>query len=73
MPKFTVLCRQDAYVDFTAEVEAETPQEAARLARSAPGKHNWLQRSVSGFDAALYVALDEAGQEIGGTECGKCA
>lgn len=73
MPKFIVLCRQDAYVDYTAEVEADTAEDAAWIANSAPWDQKWTQQSVSEFDAALYVALDDAGNEIDGTQCGKCA
>ena len=73
MPKFTVLCRQDAYVDYTTEVEAETAEEAAWKANRAPWEHKWREQGVSEFDGALYVAIDAEGNEIEGTECGKCA
>ena len=73
MPKFTVLCRQDAYIDYVATVEADTAEDAAWAANSVPWDYKWERRGESEFDAALYVTLDEDGDEIAGTECGKCA
>jgi hypothetical protein len=73
MPKFAVLRRQDAYVDYVAEVEADTAESAAWLANTAPWDHKWEPQGVTAFDAALYVALDADGGEIAGTECGRCA
>ena len=32
MPKFTVLSRKDAFVDYVTEVEAETPEQAVDIA-----------------------------------------
>ena len=32
MPKFTVLCRVDAFIDYVTEVEANDAEEAAQLA-----------------------------------------
>lgn len=32
MPKFTILSRGDAYVDYTTEVEADSVEEAVDLA-----------------------------------------
>jgi hypothetical protein len=73
MPKFTVLCRQDAYIDYVATIEADTAEAAAWAANEAPGDYKWRRQGEAEFDAALYVALDEDGSEIAGTECGKCA
>ncbi len=73
MPKFTVLRRQDAYVDYTAEVEAETAEDAAWIANESFDRFRWEKQGVAEFDAALFVTLDEDGEEIEGTECGKCA
>ena len=36
MPKFTVLCRVDAYVDYVAQVQARERQQAALLADAEP-------------------------------------
>lgn len=73
MPKFEVLCRRDAFVDYVAEIEADTPEEAADAANLAPWDHKWEERGVVEFDAALFVALDADGNEIEGTETGKLA
>lgn len=73
MPKFQVLCRVDAFADYVAEVEAETPEEAAELAEWDHSAHKWKEQGVSEFDARLYVALDADGNEIEGTETGKLA
>lgn len=73
MPRFTVLCRQDAYVDYIARVDADTPEEAARTAYEDFEEQSWVKRDVVEFDAALFVTLDDDGREIVGTECGKCA
>jgi hypothetical protein len=73
MPKFQVLCRRDAYVDYVAVVEAENAEDAAWAANSAPWDHKWKRQGLSEFDACLYVALDDKGNEVAGTECGKCA
>ena len=73
MPKFKVLRRQDAYVDYVAEVEADTAEEAADLASSSPWDFQWEEQGVVEFDAGLFVALDADGNEIEGTEAGKLA
>jgi len=73
MPRFHVLCRRDAFADYVAEIEADTPEEAADAANSAPWDHEWEERGVVEFDAALFVALDADGNEIEGTETGKLA
>lgn len=73
MPKFQVLCRRDAFVDYVAEIEADTPEEAAELANSPFSNPKWEERGVVEFDACLYVALDADGNEIEGTETGKLA
>lgn len=73
MPKFTVLCRQDAYIDYTAEIEARDAEEAAWLANGSHLDYKWVRQGESEFDDALYVTLDAEGNEIVGSECGKCA
>lgn len=69
MPKFTVLSRKDAFVDYTTEVEAADAEAAVALVDQGSG-FTWEERGVVEFDARLLVALDEDGQEIEGTERG---
>lgn len=71
MPVFTVLSRVDAYVDYTAEVEADTPEEAADLAYDGDPSVVWEQCGVVEFDARHVVALDDDGEEIDSTARGK--
>jgi hypothetical protein len=37
MPKFTILSRKDAFVDYLAEVEAETPEAGEEIEKTARG------------------------------------
>jgi hypothetical protein len=64
MPMFTVLCRVDAYVDYTARVEADDAEQAADLACDSPGDYIWEERGAVEFDACGYVALDAKDEEI---------
>jgi len=73
MPKYEVLCRRDAFVDYVAEIEADTPEEASKLANSPFSDLEWEERGIVEFDAALFVTLDADGNEIEGTETGKLA
>ncbi len=70
MPKFAVLCRVDAYVDYVAEVEADDAEAAAYLAKEADGDLKWEARGVVEFDSRGYVALDADGDEIEDSRCG---
>jgi hypothetical protein len=70
MPKFQVLRRVDAYVDYIAEVEADSPEEAARRANDEEELFEWRDRSVAEFDARLFVTIDDEGDEIESTQCG---
>lgn len=70
MPKFQVLRRVDAFVDYIADVDADSPQEAAQKASDREESYVWKDRSVAEFDARLFVALDDDGDEIEGTQCG---
>lgn len=71
MPKFEVLSRVDAFVDYLAEVEAETPEQAVELAYfGAPGIV-WEHYGVVEFDARRVVALDEDGLAIESTARGR--
>lgn len=73
MPTFPVLCRVDAYVDYLAEVEADSAEDAALIARGSPSDFKWTRQGEAEFDAALYVTLDDKGSEIDGTQCGDLA
>jgi hypothetical protein len=71
VPKFNLLCRVDAYVDYVAEVEADDAEEAAQLAnQDFSGRYTWEQHGTQEFDARLYITLDENGDEIDGTQAG---
>jgi hypothetical protein len=70
MPTFSVLCRIDAYADYVAEVEADSAEEAAELARENHGKYTWALEQVAAFDARFYVTLDADGNEIDATHVG---
>jgi exonuclease VII large subunit len=70
MPKFQVLRRVDAYVDYVAEVEADNPTEAAELASDDESAYEWQSQGEVEFDARLFVALDKDGREIDGTQQG---
>lgn len=71
MPKFTILCRVDAYADYIAEVEAEFIEEAVDLAYDGDASVKWEERGVVEFDARRVVALDDNGEEIEETARGK--
>lgn len=70
MAKFTVLSRVDAFVDYVAEVEAETAQEAVDLAYGGSVQVAWAERGTVEFDACHFVALDARGEEIEATARG---
>ncbi len=71
MPKFTVLSRKDAFVDYLAEVEAETPEAAVDLAYGGGPGITWEPYGTVEFDARRVVALDDDGEEIESTARGK--
>ena len=70
MPTFQVLRRVDAFVDYVAEVEADTPAEAAELAQDNEDDYDWRERGECQFDARLFVTLDDKGSEIAATQVG---
>jgi hypothetical protein len=70
MPTFTVLRRVDAYVDYTAEVEATDAKQAALFARMSEDDYEWQDAGVAQFDARGYVTLDAEGNEIEATRSG---
>jgi hypothetical protein len=71
MPIFTVLSPVDAYVDYVAEVEADSAEEAVHLAYEGDPSVTWLERGVTEFDTRRVVALDDDGEEIEDTARGK--
>ena len=64
MPKFTILSRVDAYVDYTCVVEADDLEEAVDLAYDGDPSIKWTEQGVVEFDARHVVALDANGDEI---------
>lgn len=71
MPKFTILSRVDAYVDYTCEVRARTAEEAVDLVYGGHIEVKWKQGEVVEFDAVRMSAIDENGDDIDGYVCGK--
>lgn len=71
MPKFTVLSRVDAYVDYAAEIEAGSLEEAVDLAYDGDASIKWIEQGVVEFDARWVVALDLEGFEDGSYSRGK--
>lgn len=71
MPKFTILSRVDAYVDYTTEVEAKSLEEAVDLAYDGDASIKWKEQGVVEFDARHVVALDANGDEIESYSRGK--
>ena len=70
MPKFTVMSRKDAFVNYITEVEAETAEKAVEIAYEGGPEIVWEEYGVVEFDARQVVALDEDGFEIEGTARG---
>lgn len=70
MPRFKVLCRIDAFADYVAEVEADSPADAAQLAEENHSAYKWEHDGTHEFDARVYVTLDADGNEIESTQCG---
>ena len=70
MPSFKVLSRVDAFVDYVAEIEAKSVEEAVELAWRGGARIVWEPQGVVEFDARRIVALDDDGGEIEATERG---
>lgn len=68
MPIFKVLTRVDAFVDYIAEVDAASAEDAVELTHREDriGK----RVGVTEFDARRVVALDHQGKEIESTARG---
>lgn len=71
MPKFTVLSRVDAYVDYACEVEADSAEEAVDLVYDGDIKVDWKEGGVTEFDAVRMSAIDKDGNDIDGYTRGK--
>lgn len=70
MPKFTVRRLVDAWLTYTAEIEADDASEAAELARENDSTLDWSEEDVLTFDDRRFITLDAAGDEIASTEIG---
>lgn len=70
MPTCTVRCRIDAYVDYLAEVEADSPDEAAELANDDHAAYDWRPDGQQESDARIYLTLGANGDEIDATQVG---
>ncbi len=70
MAKFKVLRRVDAFVDYVAEVEASSAEEAAQRAEDNEERYDWEKVDVQHFDARLFVTLDQDGNELEHTQTG---
>ncbi|HEY3800375.1 MAG TPA: hypothetical protein VGL58_18650 [Caulobacteraceae bacterium] len=70
MPIFSVLCRVDAYADYVADVDAESAEAAATLARERHDDYKWVHDQTLEFDARYYVALDDEQTPIEATRTG---
>ena len=71
MPKFTVLSRVDAYVDYTCDVEADSAEEAVDLVYEGLVEVEWKHQGVVEFDADRMSAIDADGNDIDGYTRGK--
>lgn len=71
MPKFTILSRVDAYVDYTCQVTARTAEEAVDLVYGGHVEVKWKPGGVVEFDAVRMSAIDENGDDIDGYTRGK--
>lgn len=71
MPKFTILSRVDAYVDYTCEVRTRTAEEAVDLVYGGHIEVKWKPGGVVEFDAVRMSAIDANGDDIDGYVCGK--
>jgi hypothetical protein len=71
MPKFTILSRVDAYVDYTCQVTARTAEEAVDLVYGGHVAVKWKQGDVVEFDAVRMSAIDAEGNDIDGYTRGK--
>lgn len=71
MPKFTILNRVDAYVDYTCKARARSAEEAVDLFYNGDVKVDWKHEGVVELDAVRMSAIDKNGDDIDGYTRGK--
>ncbi|WP_421784705.1 hypothetical protein [Hyphobacterium sp.] len=71
MPKIRLIKRVDAYVVYTAEVEADDPEDAAEAVYYGRLDVQWERDGVEEFDAIRISAENDLGMEIDGTAIGR--
>ena len=71
MPKFTILSRVDAYVDYTCQVTARTAKEAVDLVYEYQIDVKWKPAGTCEFDSVRMSAIDKDGNDIGDYTRGK--
>lgn len=71
MPRFTILSRVDAWVDYTCKVEAASAEEAVDLVYEGRVPVEWTHQGVVEFDAVRMSAIDKNGEDIDGYTRGK--
>lgn len=71
MPKFTILSRVDAYIDYTCEVKARNTEEAVDLVYEGLVEVKWEPAGTEEFDAVRMSAVDRDGNDIDGYTRGK--
>lgn len=67
MPKFRVLRRVDAWIDYVTEVEAESPGDAALVAARMDSASAWTRVGEAEFWNAHFATLDKHGLELSET------
>ncbi len=67
MTTFKVLRRVDAWVDYVAEVEAETADEASLKAAQMSEQIAWNRSGFEEFWNARFAVLDDDGSEMPST------
>ena len=71
MPKFTILSRVDAWVDYTCTVTASSAEEAVDLVYEGLVDVMWEKQDVVEFDAVRMSAIGADGEDIDGYTRGK--
>ena len=71
MPKFTILSRVDAYVDYSCKVTADSAEEAVDLVYEGLVDVKWKKLGVVEFDAVRMSAIEADGEDIDGYTRGK--
>lgn len=70
MARFSVLSRVDAFVDYVAEVEADSPEEAVNLVYDGDVEVKWRNGASPNSRGRHVVALDDEDNEIESTARG---